>query len=276
MLKMRLRSGPLSTVETAALTRLVVSYCLGRGSLCLVSRSISLQISHSQSLSDYCHYQWRRICQYLPRTSPPKLYAIPSRKGDDPEAEASPGQWRLRVGSVHFAVAANLLYAGGIGRGLQLTSGALEIAGAEAIASLWADRGRLRHSRGGDPTQGRLSLSQFDFPSAAMIGQWLMATTGAIGELRPNPVLEGRGVNAPMIFFSNDSLKRLLGAVEDTWMAQATCLRHKFLLPRSRDLTTFMLRQSRSDGPPLDLEQLVEASRVPRVRTGGRKRRAVP
>ncbi|MFO0000679.1 MAG: hypothetical protein ACK559_06095, partial [bacterium] len=43
----------LNPDESAALTRLVLSYCLGRGSICLCSRTYSLQLHQPSAHKEY-------------------------------------------------------------------------------------------------------------------------------------------------------------------------------------------------------------------------------
>jgi hypothetical protein len=261
---MRLRRIQLSSVESAALTRLVIAYCLGRGSLCYVSRSISLQISHAFHEEDYILYKWRRICQFLPQTTPPQLYRL-GRGGAQPD-EAF-GQWRLRVGSKHFQVASNLLYPDGSANCIRLTSEPLELVGAEGIGALWADRGRIFHNRSSSFSQGRLNLSRYDWSSAALIGEWIGTLTGAHGQLLPNPRLP----ETPMLFFDHLALARLMDVLGNTWMSQANCLKPRFHLKESDALKEAQLRLSISNR---QRELSLVDGETPRRH--GKKRRSLP
>ncbi|MGB7564076.1 MAG: hypothetical protein WBM08_04910 [Prochlorococcaceae cyanobacterium] len=240
------RSAPLSPVETAALTRLAISFCLGRGSLCIVTRSISLQLYHPQRYGDLAFYQWRRICAFLPTCKQPFLHDQATAKriptdGADPSAgnpDGTPAQWRLRLSSLHFQVAYRLLYPGGKIMSLQLTPETLSLVGAEGIASLWADRARLIKGRGQPLVQGRLNLSRYSFTSAHTVAQWIAAITTASSIVGKNPASDG-----PMLFFDHEQTIRLLGALEGTWHAQAACLREKFTAPQVSDLQEQLIRE---------------------------------
>ena len=207
----------LNPDESAALTRLVLSYCLGRGSISLCSRSYSLQLHQPKAHADYIHYQWRRLRQFLPSIKEPRYYPTPSERGDT-------GQWRLRVSSLYFSTAYNLLYP----KGFALTSTVLELLGSEAIGALWADRGRVLLSRGAQHCNGRLNLSRYSFDEADLIAEWICRLTGAEGRLAPS----SRPPHGPLISFDSGSTEGLLGALGGTWMAQAPCLERKFRRPR--------------------------------------------
>lgn len=209
----------LNPVEAAALTRLVLAYCLGRGSLCLCSRSYSLQLHQPRANMDYTHYQWRRLRQFLPNTKAPRYVPV---KGGDSRA----GQWRLRVSSKYFETAFKLLYPDGC----QISAAVLELLGAEAIAAIWADRGRILVTRGRNYCTGRLNLSRFTFEEAELIAQWISRLTGSGSTLHHGP----RSFDAPMLYFDPEATANLMQAVADTWMAQAPCLEKKFKLPTSR------------------------------------------
>lgn len=250
------RSYPLSPPETAALTRLVLGFCIGRGSLCLVTRSISLQCYQPRAHEDYSFYQWRRLCQFLPRVHQPRLHEnVTGKLIENPEESDDAAQWRMRTSSKHFRVAFTLLYPHGSGRGIQLTSDALSLLGAEAIASLWADRGRLVQGRGQPHVQGRLNLSRYDWGSAGCIAQWIQSLTGACSQIASNP----RSKRSPMLFFDHSSIARLLGQLGDTWMAQAGCLRPKFALPAADEFREQLMRERLSslplNAPPVALPQ---------------------
>ena len=215
----------LNPYESAALTRLVMSFCLGKGSLCLYSRCYVLQIAQPNRAGDYAHYQWRRICQFIPTAKAPRFHPL----GPDGEGEGDDrGQWRLRITSRWFETAYNMLYPlsgadpeSGF-RPFRIEQPALELLGAEAIASLWADRGRVL--RGTGALKGQLNLSRISFEEADLLAAWISRLTGASGEVDRSP----RNANAPMLFLEQDDLLAMLQALRPTWMAQAPCLLSKF------------------------------------------------
>lgn len=209
---------PLNPDESAALTRLLLGFCLGKGSLCLYSRSYVLQIGQPRNLQDYSLYQWRRIRQFLPTAKEPKLHELTTSAG---------GQWRLRVCSRHFETAFKLLYGSGA---FMLNSSVLELLGAEAIANLWADRGRILMTRGANYCNGRLSLSRFSFDEAELVHDWIYTLTGAAGRVHHSP----RSREAPMLFYDTDACERLMASLSKTWQAQAECLARKFRTPDQR------------------------------------------
>jgi hypothetical protein len=222
----------LNPSETAALTRLVLSYCLGRGSICLCSRSYSLQLHQPKAHMDYIHYQWRRLRQFLPETREPRYHPVAG--GDD---TSRAGQWRLRVSSKYFETAFQLLYPIDQGapvqtgetpiRHFQVSSAVLELLGAEAIASLWADRGRILTTRGANYATGRLNLSRFSFEQAELIGNWIRTLTGCEATLDHGP----RSFEAPMLYYDWAATEHLIKALTGTWMSQADCLQRKFTVP---------------------------------------------
>jgi hypothetical protein len=198
-----------------------------------------LQIAHPFAEEDYVHYKWRRLCQYLPSAKPPRLYEqAGSLQGESGPGSPDAGQWRIRVGSRHFALARNLLYPDGPGSAIRITSEPLELMGGEGIALLWADRGRIRWSSGGAFSQGRLNLSRFDWHSASLIAEWIGTISGAHGQIAPNP----RHQEAPMLFFDHLAISRLLDVLSDTWVAQAACLKKRFTLKESDALREARLR----------------------------------
>lgn len=207
---------PLNPDESAALTRLLLGFCLGKGSLCLYSRSYVLQIGQPKAYSDYAHYQWRRLRQFLPTSKEPRFH---------PMTNSSGGQWRLRVCSRHFETAYKLLY--GSGNGMAVSSNVLELLGAEAIATLWADRGRILMTRGDNYCTGRLNLSRCSFDEAALIHDWIFTLTGCMGRLHHS----ARSREAPMLYYDTDACQQLMAALQKTWMAQAQCLALKFRTP---------------------------------------------
>lgn len=216
----------LNPYESAALTRLVMSFCLGKGSICLYSRCYVLQIAQPNRAGDYANYQWRRLCQFIPTAKPPRFHALGENAAAD-QAEDR-GQWRLRVTSRWFETAYNMLYPlSGADpetgfRPFRIEQPALELLGAEAIASLWADRGRV--VRGSTSMRGQLNLSRITFEEADLVAAWIGRLTGVNGEVDRNP----RNHDAPMLFFEQQELLGLLQTLHPTWMAQAPCLEEKF------------------------------------------------
>jgi hypothetical protein len=248
------RSVLLSPPESAALTRLVIAYCLGRGSLCVASRTLCLQLYHPARFEEYAFYQWRRIRRFLPNCKPPRLHeqktgrVVNPDSGEDEgtgqarvpsdsrlkQAEIgwAPAQWRMRVSCLHFRTAFNMLYPMGGGHGLEITPDALSLVGAEAMASLWADRGRMMKRKSSSCVEGRLSLSRHSWVSAATIAQWISQVAWAQPTLAPNP----RYPKLPMLYFDHTQLTRFLGVLGETWMATAPSLASKFALPSAIDL----------------------------------------
>lgn len=216
----------LNPYESAALTRLVMSFCLGKGSICLYSRCYVLQIAQPNRAGDYASYQWRRLCQFIPTAKPPRFHALSEDAAADLAEDR--GQWRLRVTSRWFETAYNMLYPLGEAdpetgfRPFHIQQPALELLGAEAIASLWADRGRV--VRGSTSLRGQLNLSRISFDEAELVAAWIGRLTGVNGEVDRNP----RNHDAPMLFFEQDELMALLQTLHPTWMAQAPCLEEKF------------------------------------------------
>ena len=183
------RAIPLNPPERAALTRLALAYALGRGSICLVSRSWMLQLYHPELHKDLAFYQWQRIRELLPYCREPKRFVRTTARGKDEDETAAGGgaELRMRVSSLHLQVAYQLLYPNGAGFSPRLTTDVLGILGAEAMVSLWADRGRLLKPKRSSMVTGILSLSRYDFSSAEAIRQWIGAITGATPQLGPNP-----------------------------------------------------------------------------------------
>lgn len=201
-----------------------MSFCLGKGSLCLYSRSYVLQIAQPYRQAEYSRYQWRRICQFIPTAKEPRFHNLGATGEDQNER----GQWRLRISSRWFETAYNMLYplsgadpATGF-RPFRIEQPALELLGAEAIASLWADRGRVL--RGSGLLKGQLNLSRVTFDEAELLQQWIARLTGASGEVDHSP----RNHAAPMLFFDQEALYGLLQSLRPTWMGQAPCLATKF------------------------------------------------
>lgn len=215
----------LNPYESAALTRQVMSFCLGKGSLCLYSRCYVLQIAQPHHAGDYAHYQWRRICQFIPTAKPPRFHPLGNEQGG---GDRQARQWRLRITSRWFETAYNMLYPQSGAdphtgyRPFQIEANALELLGAEAIASLWADRGRV--IRGSGSLKGQLNLSRITFEEAELLAAWIGRLTGAHGEIDRSP----RNPGAPMLFLEQEDLLAMLQALRPTWMAQADCLLTKF------------------------------------------------
>lgn len=275
------RPTPLSPPEIAALTRLALSFCLGRGSLCTVTRSISLQLYQPRAAEEYIWYQWRRLSVYLPRIRQPRLHeavtgqALEASETTQEGAKPTAAQWRLRVSSVHLQVAQRLLYPQPGSSRAFVTADALSLVGVEGMAALWADRGRLVQPRGNPHAQGRLNLSRYDWSSAQAIQQWMRHLTGAEARIAGNP----RNPQAPMLFLDHQDVVRLLGNLGDTWMAQARCLQAKFSLRAAQEWSDEMMRErlaAFTPPPTPPLEQMVEeaAGPVPTLRTLRTGRRA--
>lgn len=210
---------PLNPDESAALTRLVLAYCLGRGSICLCSRSYSLQLHQPKAHGDYTHYQWRRLRQFLPAIKEPRYHPTGDGSGET-------GQWRLRVSSLYFETAYRLLYPDGF----RLSSSVLELLGSEAIATLWADRGRVLMGRGAVHCNGRLNLSRFQPEEAELINEWIYRLTGAEGRLQAAP----RPPHGPLLSYDSPATEVLIASLGSTWHAQAPCLERKFRRPDRR------------------------------------------
>ncbi len=265
------RSAPLSPPESAALTRLVIAYCLGRGSLCVASRTLCLQLYHPSRFEEYAFYQWRRIRRFLPNARPPKLHEQKTGKvvSEDDEI-AGQAQWRMRVSSLHFRTAFNLLYPMGGGRGLEITPDALSLVGAEALASLWADRGRLVKRKSSRCIEGRLNLSRHSWGSAQAIAQWISQVAWAQPVLAPNP----NQPKAPMLWFDHTQMTRFLGVLGETWMATAPSLAAKFALPAAIDLQQQLLDERLALYVPLEAAALQGpvGAQMPTLRTASGNR----
>lgn len=215
------RKPQLSADDSAALTRLSLAYCLGKGSISLYSRCYVLQIPHPKAHGPYAHYQHRRLAMHMPTIKEPVLQLVDAngRKGD---------QWRLRCGSRWFETAWRLLYDNG--NGFRVTPEILHLLGAEALGSLWADRGRVIMRSGGDHCEGRLNLSRYDWASADLISSWVQLLTGARSSLEHSPA----SVEMPMLYFDSGNTERLVSQLKSTWMGSADCLALKFRLPVRR------------------------------------------
>ena len=253
-------------------------------------------------MQGYSTYQWRRLCQFLPNCRPPRSHETktgrpipekadsmgtqePHRAPSDsrlPQAEIGrePRQWRVRVSSRHFKIAQRLLYSGGAGP-FCVTSDALSLVGGEAMASLWADRGRIikmRRSKRDQPNcRGRLNLSRYSWDSALTVANWIGALTGARSTVIRNP----RNQNSPMLDMEHGELARFLALLGDTWMAQAPELQSKFQLdglaafqemltaqrmaphmpPMTEERADAMLRTE--DIPTLPIQNIGSSRRVP-------------
>lgn len=231
----------LTADESAALTRLSLAYCLGKGSISLYSRCFVLQIPHPQQQRDYAMYQWRRLATFLPGLKEPQLHAVSSK-------DQGAGQWRLRCGSRWFETAWRLLY--GVHGRFEVNPEVLQLLGAEALGSLWADRGRVLMTRGANFCQGRLNLSRYSFQSAALVHSWIQLLTGASGKVHHSP----RSTELPMLYYDSENTERLIGALANTWMGGADCLARKFRLPEhssSRHLKTAELLEAQALMPVL-------------------------
>lgn len=267
------KATPLSPPEIAGLTRLALSFALGRGSVCPVTRSFSLQLYQPHSAEDYIWYQWRRISVFLPKTKPPRLHEALSGTAIDPqEKDDKAAQWRLRVSSIHLQVARRLLYPQPNSSQPQITSDALSLLGVEAMACLWADRGRLVQPRGNPHAQGRLNLSRYDWRSAATFQQWIAALAGAHGQVAANP----RNPASPMLFFDHQAVTTLIGMMGETWMANASCLKARFQLKAAREWSEQMLgeRLAAYTPPPVDLAEELNRPIIPKLKAMPAGRRA--
>jgi hypothetical protein len=211
----------LTADEAAGLTRLALAYCLGKGSISLYSRCYVLQIPHPKQHEDYAFYQWRRLQAFLPTIKPPRLQAVTNSSDDA-------GQWALRCGSRWFETAWRLLY--GVHGRFEVNPEVLQLLGAEALGSLWADRGRVLMTRGANFCHGRLNLSRYSWESAALIHSWIQLLTGAAGKVHHSP----RSVELPMLYYDSDNTERLVRSLSNTWMGGADCLQRKFRLPARR------------------------------------------
>jgi hypothetical protein len=215
------RTIPLTPPDSASLTRLILSYCLGKGSLTPTGRTYSLQVAHPKRELDYSTYQYQRIKAFLPTMKEPYLYAVHDKNGIQTGI-----QWRVRVSSKNFETAYNLLY--GSGR-YQINSPVLELLGAEAIASLWADRGRVLLTKNGNFCAGRLNLPRCSHDEAQLLHDWIWSLTGAVARVHHSPLSQ----YTPMLYYENNDVITLMDALRHTWMARATCLEKKFRTPRN-------------------------------------------
>ena len=238
----------LNPYEAAALTRLVMAFCLGKGSICLYSRSYVLQVAQPNRCGEYSRYQWRRLCQFIPTAKQPRFHPMDAAAANP---ETDKGQWRLRISSRWFETAYNMLYplshadpSTGY-RPFQVEPETLDLLGAEAIASLWADRGRLLV--GGRRLRGQLGLTRMSFAEGELVQQWIARLTGAHSKLDVSP----RNGQAPMLFFATDDILNLLQALRPIWMAQAPCLAHKFQPPEELRIAPSQSRElDRQSKPP--------------------------
>lgn len=262
---------PLAPPERAALTRLALSYALGRGSICLVSRSWMLQLYQPELHRDYAFYQWQRLREFLPYCKEPKRFVRPSTKGKDAEeALAGGAEWRLRVSSLHLEVSFRLLYPQGSKGGARLTTDVLSLVGAEAMASLWADRGRLLRPKRGTLVTGLLALNRYDWGSAEAIRQWIESITGAAAQLGPNP----RNRRHPALHFDHTQITRFIGMIRDTWHANAGCLSRKFALPAADELRELILADRLRDFSPVNEATIERDVTLPQLRIRERTVRA--
>jgi hypothetical protein len=215
-------------------------------------------------MQGYSTYQWRRLCQFLPNCRPPRSHETKTgRPIPDliPGSAIPPGvqcQWRVRVSSRHFQIAQRLLYSGGAGP-FCVTSDALSLVGGEAMASLWADRGRivkLRRSKRDQPNcRGRLNLSRYSWDSALTVANWIGALTGARSTVIRNP----RNPNSPMLEMEHGELARFLALLSDTWMAQAPELQAKFQLDGLAAFQELLTAQRMAPHMPPMTEQKADA-----------------
>ena len=217
-----------------------MSFCLGKGSICLYSRSYVLQIAQPNRCGPYSDYQWRRIVQFIPSAKPPKFHPMDPAHTDP---ATSKGQWRLRLSSRWFETAYNLLYPQSHAdprgfRPFRIQPAALELLGAEAIGCLWADRGRLiRNTR---YLRGQLNLARISWEEAELVRDWIARLTGAHAKLDGST----RNAEAAMLFYGEDAMRELLAALRPQWVSQAPCLAAKFQPPESQGREHTLRRQS--------------------------------
>jgi len=169
--------------------------------------------------AEYVYYQWRRLRQFLPAIVEPKFHDY----GKSKNGQTGIGQWRLRISSVRFQIALNLLYSDE----MVLTPEVLSLLGAEAIGSLWADRGRILSTRNAAHGTARLDVGRYSYNEAELIAGWIAALTGSHATL-------GRGhrqTDTPMLFFDQAATVNLMNAMAGTWFGQAQCLQAKFKIP---------------------------------------------
>jgi hypothetical protein len=240
----------LSWEESAALTRLVIGYCLGRGLLGRPGNSYSLIIHHPFEHEEYALYQWKRLKQFMPKAPEPSFVG-----SYNPESRPGAGNWRIRVGSKWFETAYKLLYPEG---NFQITSSALELIGAEGIGALWADRGRIFPSKRSRGLIGHLHLHRYSWESAQLVHDWIYTLTGATGRIGHSPSAQER----PMIRYSPKDVAKLIRAISHTWMAQARCLRDQFHTEEMVRITDEDPGWTAPPGPPPVEERRMRRSHV--------------
>lgn len=233
----------MSPSEAAALTRLVLSYCLGRGSITAQSRSWVLKINQSSHREAVAAHEWEQLREFLPTIKPYKW--VP---GYSDRAAPGAGNWQVRVSSRYFETAHNLLYSNGF---YVIRSSILELLGAEAIAALWADRGELLEAINRKGVLGKLTLNRYDFKGAECVRDWLYTLTGAktwmshVSYAPTTPVLE----------FDRQSMTQLMESIAHTWYAKTPVLRRQFDVPiELRSEVAERIRQQRTQTAPEVLE----------------------
>jgi hypothetical protein len=203
----------------AALTRAVLPFCLGRGSISVFSRSYNLSLQHPRERREVAWHQRSRLLAYLPRMKEPRW--VPSTATG---ARQEAGWWRLRVANASLETAWRLLYHSG---SYSITEEILEILGIDAIASLWADRGSLKSRANRSICTGRLNLVRHGFPSAQLIHDWIYTHTGVTGSIIRSP----HSGDVPVIRYDTDAVEALMQRLQHTWYAKEETLRAVFRTP---------------------------------------------
>lgn len=209
----------LSPDQSVALTRQVLAFCLGKGSMAYYSRAWSFSITHPKPLLEYAHYQRSRLLRLVPTIRPP-LWV----KRRDASATETDGGYQLRFSSIYLETAYMLAYPNGEYR---ISSGILEMLGAEAIACLWADRGRIKIHKQRNTAVGLLLLQRHEFDAAELIHDWIFTLTGARARIGRNRAT----AHMPALWYTTDQLEKLMAALAHTWPAKAECLMPKFYRP---------------------------------------------
>ena len=217
----------LSPFDASAFTRVVMSFCLGKGTICMYSRSYVLQISQRQNRKDYAFYQARRLRQFLPSVKPAR-YQVLGTSAKDPSRHI--GEWRIRVASRYLLTAYNLLYPqqGEEHRKFVITPPALEALGLEALACLWSDRATVEQKVAGP--RARLSFGRQSHEEVELLADWCERLTNVRPELAPHRTSVKLG---PSLIFKGDGIHTVLEALKTQWHASAPCLHDKFQQSRT-------------------------------------------
>ena len=214
----------LSPFDASAFTRVVMSFCLGKGTICMYSRSYVLQISQRQNRKDYAFYQARRLRQFLSAVKPAR-YQVLGTSAKDPSKHI--GEWRIRVASRYLLTAFNILYPQQAEeqRKFVITPPALEALGLEALACLWADRATVERKVSGP--RARLSFGRQSHDEVELLADWCERLTNVRPELAPHRTSMKLG---PSLIFKGDGIYTVLEAMQTQWHASAPCLADKFQL----------------------------------------------